>query len=86
MHSTSYTVMFAGAVRSYVNRFGVAPGKRVAVFTNNDDGLRTADDLRAKGIEVTRVIDARKGDVVVDTQGRKGIHKVILNIATILCE
>ncbi|MEK6215596.1 MAG: 2Fe-2S iron-sulfur cluster-binding protein, partial [Boseongicola sp.] len=67
-------VMLAGAVRSYVNRFGVAPGKRVAVFTNNDDGLRTAEDLRAKGIEVTKVIDAREGDVVVNTTGRKGIR------------
>ncbi len=72
-------VMMAGAVRSYVNRFGVTPGKRVAVFTNNDDGLRTAEDLRAKGIEVTKVIDARAGDVVVNTTGRKGIHTVYLN-------
>lgn len=72
-------VMLAGAVRSYVNRFGVAPGKKVAVFTNNDDGLRTAEDLRAKGVEVTKVIDARAGDVVVDTTGRKGIHTVFLN-------
>ena len=72
-------VMMAGAVRSYVNRFGVAPGRRVAVFTNNDDGLRTADDLRAKGIEITRVIDARQGDVVINTAGRKGIHKIFLN-------
>ena len=72
-------VMLAGAVRTYVNRFGVAPGRNVAVFTNNDDGLRTADDLRAKGINVTRVIDARKGDVVVNTTGRKGLHTVFLN-------
>ncbi|MDD9977041.1 MAG: 2Fe-2S iron-sulfur cluster-binding protein, partial [Boseongicola sp.] len=72
-------VMLAGAVRTYVNRYGVAPGKKVAVFTNNDDGLRTAEDLRAKGVEVTRVIDARSGDMVVNTVGRKGIHTVYLN-------
>ncbi len=72
-------VMLAGAVRAYVNRFGVAPGRKVAVFTNNDDGLRTANDLRARGVEVTRVIDARAGDVVVDTRGRKGLHTVFLN-------
>lgn len=72
-------VMLAGAVRTYVNRFGVAPGKAVAVFTNNDDGLRTADDLRARGIEVAGVVDTRKGDLVVGTGGRRGLHTVYLN-------
>ena len=72
-------VMLAGAVRTYVNRFGVAPGRKVAVFTNNDDGLRTAADLTAKGIEVSRIIDTRKGETVVDTRGRKGVGAVILN-------
>ena len=42
-------VMLAGAVRAYANRFAATPGKRVAVFTNNDDGWRTAADLAAKG-------------------------------------
>ncbi|MCV6591972.1 MAG: FAD-dependent oxidoreductase, partial [Silicimonas sp.] len=72
-------IMLAGAVRTYVNRFGVAPGRKVAIFTNNDDGLRTAEDLRARGIEVTRVIDARNGDMVVSTKGRKGLTRVHLN-------
>ena len=72
-------VMLAGAVRTYVNRFGVAPGRRVAVFTNNDDGLRTASDLDARGVKVTRIIDTRKGETVVDTRGRKGLGAVILN-------
>ena len=71
-------VMLAGAVRTYVNRFGVAPGRKVAVFTNNDDGLRTAEDLGEKGIEVAAVIDARKGDFVMDTIGRSGIRAVRL--------
>ncbi|MFM7656283.1 MAG: 2Fe-2S iron-sulfur cluster-binding protein, partial [Paracoccaceae bacterium] len=34
-------IMLAGALRAYANRWGVAAGDRVAVFTNNDDGLRT---------------------------------------------
>ena len=72
-------IMLAGAVRTYVNRFGVTPGKKVAVFTNNDDGLRTASDLTARGVDVTRVIDARQGDMVVNTTGRHGIHTVHLN-------
>ena len=72
-------VMLAGGVRSYVNRYGVAPGQQVAVFTNNSDGLRTAADLEAKGITVTAVIDARKGDAVIDTSGRKGLRSLRLN-------
>ena len=72
-------VMLAGAVRSYVNRFGVAPGQQVAIFTNNEDGLRTATDLGAKGVHVSAVIDARKGEFVVDTSGRKGLRSITLN-------
>ena len=45
-------VMLAGAVRTYVNRFGVAPGKRVAIFTNNDDGWATAQDLHAAALKL----------------------------------
>ncbi len=71
-------IMLAGAVRSYVNRFGAAPGRRVAVFANNDDGLRTADDLRAAGIEVASVLDARTGAAIVDTRGRKALRQIIL--------
>jgi sarcosine oxidase subunit alpha len=70
-------VMLSGAVRAYVNRFGVAPGERVAVFTNNDDGLRTAADLTAQNIEVTGIFDTRDGAQITDTKGRKGLTTVI---------
>lgn len=53
-------VMLAGSVRTYVNRYGVAPGKKVAVFTNNDDGWRTAADLHATGVSIAAVIDSRE--------------------------
>ncbi len=54
-------IMLAGALRAYANRWGAAAGDRVAVFTNNDDGLRTATDLQARGIDVAAVIDTRTG-------------------------
>ncbi len=44
-------VMLASAMRTYVNRFAVAPGKQVAVFTNNDDGWRAAADLARAGVD-----------------------------------
>ncbi len=86
-------VMLAGAVRTYANRYGVAPGKRVAVFTNNDDGWRTATDLADKGIEIAAVIDSRDGTPrasihganmvmggrIVDTAGRKGLKSLTLS-------
>src|SRR5258705_224629 len=52
-------VMLAGAARSYINRYAAMPGKRLAIFSNNDDGWRTAMDARAAGIEIAAVIDAR---------------------------
>ena len=62
-------VMLAGSVRAYINRWGVTPGKRVAIFTNNDDGWRTAQDLKAKGVDVTAVIDARSRPALAPVPG-----------------
>ena len=59
-------IMLAGAVRTYLNRYGVSPGRRTAVFTNNDDGWRTAQDLMKAGCEVTAVIDTRDSDPPTD--------------------
>ncbi len=72
-------IMLAGAVRAYTNRFGVAPGRRTVVFANNDGGRRTAEDLRARGLEIAAVIDTRRGETVVNTYGRKGLKSVTLN-------
>jgi heterotetrameric sarcosine oxidase alpha subunit len=52
-------VMLAGAVRSYVNRYGVRPGNRAVVFAGNDDAARTAADLAAAGIAVAAIVDPR---------------------------
>ena len=52
-------VMMASAVRTYLNRFAVLPGRQVAVFTNNDDGWRTVETLRRAGAEVAAIIDPR---------------------------
>ena len=86
-------VMLSGAVRTYANRFAVSPGPRVAVFTNNDDGWRTARDLTAKGVEVTALVDSRDignpkapdgvplfaGTCVTGTSGRLGLSSVTLS-------
>jgi len=53
-------VMLAGAVRTYVNRFGAAPGRHAVVFGDNDDAFRTAADLADAGIAVNALVDARR--------------------------
>ena len=53
-------VMLAGAVRTYVNRFGAAPGRHAVVFADNDDAFRTAADLADAGIAVKALVDPRR--------------------------
>jgi methylglutamate dehydrogenase subunit C len=53
-------IMMASAVRTYVNRFGVAPGRRATLFTTTDDGWKTASDLAAAGVAIEAIIDARR--------------------------
>ncbi|MFN3576698.1 MAG: sarcosine oxidase subunit alpha family protein [Tabrizicola sp.] len=81
-------IMLAGALRAYANRWAVKVGERVAVFTNNDDGIRTARDLQAKGVDVVAVIDSRQGGAlipgirhlqgaeVIDSAGRLGLKTI----------
>ena len=86
-------ILLAGSLRAYANRWGVAVGDRVAVFTNNDDGLRTATDLRDKGVDVVAVIDTRtggpllpgirhlQGAEVIDCAGRLGLTAITIRDA-----
>ncbi len=53
-------VMLAAAVRTYLNRYAIAPGKRAIVVTDNDSAYRTAFDLAERGVGVT-VADLRAG-------------------------
>ena len=52
-------VMLASAVRTYINRYAAAPARRLALFTNNDDGWKTVDAALAAGLTVAGVVDAR---------------------------
>jgi methylglutamate dehydrogenase subunit C len=87
-------IMLAGSLRAYANRWGVTAGDRVAVFTNNDDGLRTARDLQAKNVDVVAVVDSREGGElmpgirhlrgaeVVDSEGRLGLTAITVRNAS----
>ncbi|MEM8665667.1 MAG: FAD-dependent oxidoreductase, partial [Pseudomonadota bacterium] len=52
-------VMLAGAALTYLERFGVAVGREVAVATTHDSAYRTAFALADAGISVAAVADAR---------------------------
>ncbi|UWQ03604.1 sarcosine oxidase subunit alpha family protein [Aliiroseovarius crassostreae] len=69
-------VMLAGAVRDYLVNWGVSAGDRVVVVTNNDDAYRTALAVKAAGLEVPVIIDARPngGGALADAARDAGIR------------
>jgi sarcosine oxidase subunit alpha len=51
--------MLAGAVSTYVRRYGVAPGKQLVLSTTNDYAYRVALDWLEAGLQVVAIADAR---------------------------
>ena len=51
--------MLASAARTYVQRYGVRPGKQAVVFTNNDGAYADALVMHAAGIVIVAVVDVR---------------------------
>jgi heterotetrameric sarcosine oxidase alpha subunit len=86
-------IMMAGAVRAYLNRWGVSPGRSVTVFGNNDDAHRTAHDLVSAGVHVAALIDSRhdvktsglfpvySGAVVCGAGGRRRLESITVRRA-----
>ncbi len=52
-------VMMASAMRSYISRFAAAPARKIALFTNNDDGWKTVELALRAGLTIAAVVDAR---------------------------
>lgn len=60
-------VMQASSVSTYINRYGVAPGNRMILFTTNDSAYQTAIDWHRAGRAVVAVVDSRcapSGEIV----------------------
>ena len=53
-------VMLSTAMRGFAQRYGVIAGEKIAIFTNNDEGYRTANMLHGAGANVTGIIDIRQ--------------------------
>ncbi|MEP9390492.1 sarcosine oxidase subunit alpha family protein [Mesorhizobium sp. KR9-304] len=83
-------VMLASSMRTYLNRFGVAPGQKVAIFTTNDSGYALARDLEQAGVSLAAIVDSRaesshryqakapviRGAVVTDAHGGKRVSSI----------
>ncbi|MFA6154415.1 sarcosine oxidase subunit alpha [Mesorhizobium sp.] len=52
-------VMLAHAAERYANEFGVLPGQRIALFTNNDSAYRAAIALKKAGASIVAIVDVR---------------------------
>jgi len=75
-------VMIAGAVSSYIHRYGVLPGREAVVFTNNDRAYQTALDLKACGAKVT-VVDSRASSEGALPAAAKRQGVVVMNGAVV---
>jgi sarcosine oxidase subunit alpha len=81
-------IMLASAVRTYLNRYGVVPGRRVTLFANTDQARAVARDLMAAGVQVAAIIDPRPdafsvedcpvhvGAEVIGSRGRLGLSGI----------
>ena len=52
-------IMLASAVRSYLHRFAVLPGRRALIFGANDSAWDAAFDLQDAGAEIVGIADPR---------------------------
>ncbi|OYU97866.1 MAG: sarcosine oxidase subunit alpha family protein, partial [Burkholderiales bacterium PBB5] len=85
-------VMLASAVEQYAVRYGVACGRRIVVATACDSGYRTAQVLKAAGMDVAAIVDVRersgaeapagvvvyRASAIVAVAGRRAVRSVTI--------
>ena len=52
-------IMLASAAQTYLNQYGVAPGRNVGVYTACDSAWQAAFDLKNAGISIAAIVDCR---------------------------
>ncbi|MFI7635440.1 2Fe-2S iron-sulfur cluster-binding protein [Nonomuraea sp. NPDC049400] len=75
-------VMLAGAARTYVNRYGVLPGRRAVVFTAGDSAYAAAFDLVGAGVEVAAIVDVRSEPPYRAEAAARGIEVLAGHVVT----
>ena len=51
--------MLGNSIKKFLNKYGVAVGKNLVFFTNNDSAYETALDFYDQGIKVEAIVDTR---------------------------
>ncbi len=74
-------IMLASAALAYLADFAVRPGEHAVVFTTNDSTDAVAAALDGGGIELVGSVDARTGELVVDTLADEAGHLAAVRIA-----
>ena len=77
-------VMLASAGQTFLNRFGVAVGNEVAVFTSHDSAYQAAFDLADANIRIPVIIDVRE-DIREDLKAeaaRRGIDVALGSVVS----
>jgi sarcosine oxidase subunit alpha len=81
-------ILLAGALQTYLNRYGTVPGQTITLFANNDNARHVARQLIAAGVKVAAILDSRPdashledcpvyvGATVTDTKGRYGLTSI----------
>ncbi len=77
-------VMLSTAARRLMNLWAVQPGSRAVVLAANPEGDAAAAELAEAGVEVARVLDARRGEDVVRARGGSGLEAVELADGTVV--
>jgi sarcosine oxidase subunit alpha len=72
-------VMLAGAARTYLNRYGVSPGRRAVIVAAHDAAYLAALDLHAAGVEIAAIADVRR---VVDGAAPSAAREAGLRVLT----
>ncbi len=66
-------VMLTSAAQTFLNKYGVAVGKEVAVFTAHDSAYSAAFELADSNVRIAAIIDAREGvsaELISAAEGR----------------
>src|SRR3546814_13543337 len=70
--------MLASAAQTYALRYGVAPGRRIVVATNNDSAYHAAFALHDAGVAITAIVDSRaKGGEATSGAAARGIRTIM---------
>ena len=77
-------ILLAESVRAYVNRWAVAPGRRLVFATSGASAYRAALDARAAGLAVTLVDLRLEADAGPDAARLRGLGAEVLTGHTVL--